>query len=60
MVFLLSPREFLVNISEEVQRKEQVDLASHLEQAAVFLTDGAAPEHCKLKSQSHVLTPVSG
>lgn len=31
-----------------------------VEQAEVFLKDGAAPEHCKLNSQSHGQTPVSG
>lgn len=48
-----------MNVSEEVQRAGWSGLLP-VEQAAVFLKDGAAPEHCELNSQSHVLTPVSG
>lgn len=59
LVFFLSTGEFLVNVSEEVQRAGWSGLLP-VEQAAVFLKDGAAPEHCELNSQSHVLTPVSG
>lgn len=59
LVCLLSSRELSVHVSEEVQRAGWSGLMPVV-QAEVFLKDGAAPEHCKLNSQSHVQTPVSG
>lgn len=54
LVCFLSPREFPVNVSEEVQRAGWSYLLP-VEQTEVFLKDGAAPEHCKLK----LLRPMS-
>lgn len=59
LVCFLSPRELSVNVCEEVQGAGWSGLMP-LEQAEVFLKDGGVPQHCKLNSQSHVQTPVSG